>query len=119
MKDRYDRAVDFLTKYPEQIEECWGRANSYVDEFGEDALGIEAHKIAGCLFENCGEGATGCLTQISVDYGLVAATPEMTKAIREDDRIPRHGSWIAVEDLPVFAEWRRRIDAEAKVAQSS
>ncbi len=53
----------------------------------------------------------GCLTQIHDDpdrYG--AWTPELTKEIVADDRIPTQPG-ITPENLPVFAEWQRKVDA--------
>jgi hypothetical protein len=38
----------------------------------------------------------------------------LTKAIRADARIPEGPQWITVNDLPVFAEWQRRLDKELK-----
>ncbi len=63
------------------------------------------------LFQCVGDGNCGCLTQVKKDY-KEAATINLTKAIRADPRIPREPEYITIDDLPVFAEWQRRIDKE-------
>lgn len=99
--DKYDRAVAYLTEHPEEIQEAW--ANPIRHE-------------AGCIF---GYAAgpdrkmihyIGCLTQIK--GGLFRAETEaLTEAIRADVRIPDRFD-ITVLNLPVFAEWQRRLDVE-------
>ena len=44
----------------------------------------------------------------------MTTTPELTKAIRKDPRIPKLPKNITVADLPVFAEWQRRLDKEIR-----
>ncbi len=69
----------------------------------------ESWSNAELLFSFCG---TGCLTIIKGNKDYEAYTHELTKAIHADDRIPKNFADIMVEDLPVFAEWQRKIDAE-------
>lgn len=119
MMDKYDDAVAHLTARPGQIEDAWN--HPYEHE-------------AGCLFGYCcrsdewdpnivakalgtdGFVTCGCLTQVrrsktrSAPY--VAGTADLTREIQDDDRIPDAPSHISVEDLPVFAEWQRRLDKE-------
>lgn len=109
MPDKYDRAVEYLTENPSEIWFSWSAP--FISENG-------------CLFQFAtpdgrsrhGEKLYGCLTTVRASetdhYGGLAYTPELTKAIRADERIPVCGSKIKVEDLPVFAEWQRRIDKE-------
>ncbi len=118
-EDRYDRAVDYLTEHPSLIEVAWDHGHVQDVEklcLSEDAK--EAHRQAGCLFGLCcSRFRAGCLTQVCHN-GLDAGTPELTAEIRADERIPFNGKDIEVDDLPMFAEWQRRIDKElAEVAQ--
>ncbi len=53
----------------------------------------------------------GCLTHIACGY-MEAQTEELTQAIRNDPRIPGDSEYITLDDLPVFAEWQRRLDKE-------
>ena len=96
--DKYDRAIKHLTENPDEIFKAWGSPEMHV---------------AGCLFQFCGDSRhddIGCLTMVR--GGAFAATEELTKAIRADDRIPEDETLIGVEHLPVFAEWQRRLDLE-------
>lgn len=119
MKDKYDEAIEYLTANPHDIFTAWLHPiDSDRDEI----------KQAHCLFayvaatrsdksyESC-----GCLTQIrGAGYVAVSHGEEvtsLTEEIRRDERIPASapdGSCpaIAVADLPVFAEWQRRLDKE-------
>lgn len=113
MGDKYDEAVEYLTKHPGEIHDAWVMAHG-------------GH-AAGCLFAfvmpaDADEDeiswkrdvACGCLTQIRAACGsdTVAWTRELTEAIVADRRIPQNPDYITVADLPVFAEWQRRIDRE-------
>lgn len=115
MPDKYDDAIDCLTRAPSEIPEAWGE--------------IRRHP-AGCLFQLAwnkdaerawpvGRECPACLTQIRGDDIFcddrdrwIAQTPELTKAIKADERIPSEPTEIEVSDLPVFAEWQRRLDKE-------
>lgn len=120
--DKYGLAIDYLTSYPDEIVDAWG-----------DPEGHEA----GCLFEYAMrvrpplkmEWNVGCLTLIRrdslreyddddirylTDDPYVAETPELTRRIQDDERIPIRPDYIKVEDLPVFAEWQRILDRELK-----
>lgn len=55
----------------------------------------------------------GCLTQIRSGR-YVAATDVLTVGIVSDERIPDSEADIDFDDLPVFAEWQRRIDREIR-----
>lgn len=56
--------------------------------------------------------AIGCLTMVRGGKACLAATPELTAAIRADDRLPSDEEHITPEHLPVMAEWQRRLDKE-------
>jgi hypothetical protein len=103
--DKYDRAMKYLTEKPHEIPQAWSQPYD--------------HK-AGCLFTYVGEEvlsasydgrSCGCLTQVR--GGIYhAQTLELTVEIEGDTRIPDNPNKITVADLPVFAEWQRRIDKE-------
>lgn len=104
--DKYDDAIEYLRAHPDEIRRAW--FGGYHD--------VPIHPGA-CLFAAAGSYRSGCscLTiirdELSIDGGARAATPELTEAIRADERIPKNPSHICVEHLPVFAEWQRKIDA--------
>ncbi len=105
MDDKYDHAIDYLNRHPEEIREAW--LSPYVHP-------------GGCLFQfvrrnDCDwTKQYGCLTSIRCTRGEVycAETPELTVAIAADTRLPTCASDIRLHHLPVFAEWQRRIDRE-------
>lgn len=114
--DRYDEAIDYLVEYPDGIEAAWGQMD--VTEEDDDGNEYETENPAACLFAvtgfvRCHDGSLntcGCLTQV-VDRTFRAPTNELTDAIRADLRIPRDPEDISPEDLEVFAEWQRKLDA--------
>lgn len=106
--DAYDKAVEYLTEHPEWIESSWGsptttRAGILFRFAGPATDRFRPYDYRG---EEC-----GCITEVKCGYRR-AATPGLTLAIRDDDRIPCEFGDIQPADLPVFAEWQRRIDAE-------
>lgn len=108
MPDCYDAAIAYLQDHPGEIHEAWNHP---------------CFHPAGCLFRyvhnrervKC---CAGCLTQIRAGGGVVAAgrdglgDPKLTREIRADERIPKSPHAITLDDLPVFAEWNRRLDQE-------
>lgn len=105
--DRYDKAIANLTE----------RVNAGEADAIQDAWGFPGTDPAGCLFESTGrnprdsEDVCGCLTQVRRgDYD--GPTPELTALIRADARIPCGSKQITLADLPVFAEWQRKLDTE-------
>ena len=110
-KDKYDEAIAYLTEHPEEIYRAW------------HTCGTHPH---GCLFEFCSPDGSnnkradgekcGCLTMVRglSKIGGVAWTDALTEEIRTDERLPKSGSEITVEHLPVFAEWQRRLDREIR-----
>ena len=119
-KDRFDKAVDYLTEHPDLIAETWNAAlDDYTDDLSSEEQ--EAHEIAACLFLECGNKgfpATGCLTQVCHER-LGAGTDELTELIRADKKIPRNGEAIKVGDLQLFADWQRRIKRELAAARKA
>lgn len=108
MKDKYDIAIEYLTEYPEEILDTWNSPFNYPH---------------GCLFQmvtpsgnyqtpEWNSDQCGCLTQVKYK-SYPAWTPELTNEICNDERIPSSRN-ITVADLPVFAEWQRRLDREIR-----
>jgi len=108
--DKYDKAIELLTRADNprvEIYDAWAQCSTHP---------------AGCLFGYVSKNrqqyidkvgpyqVCGCLTQIRRE--AEAETPELTLAIRADKRIPKIPNSITLKDLPVFAEWQRRIDKE-------
>lgn len=94
--DIYDKQIGELTKSPHLIPIQWSNAK-----------GIFAFVGYGSL--------SGCLTMIRKTTECNACKEryideELTAQIRADERIPSGPGGITVESLPVFAEWRRKID---------
>lgn len=122
--DNYDAAIAYLTEHPDEICVAW---NNPHDNPG-GCLFLHTHEgYAGDSQKNHGGKyvACGCLTQIRMDrettlkpeidyYNVpyVAPTVELTKLIAADERIPDNVYDIMIKDLPVFAEWQRRLDKE-------
>lgn len=111
--DKYDRALAYLTDHPKEIRAAWCEARHR-----------KRQHVAHCLFDYVtptgrstwplGNGAYGCLTQIAGGNVFVAYTDALTQAIKSDDRIPKNMYDIGIADLPIFAEWQRRIDKELR-----
>lgn len=96
--DKYDEAIQSLTRQPGLIRHAWNFPTTTPE---------------GCLFDYCGEG---CLTQVK-GGGAKAFTQELTEQIKADRRIPGHPFDIKVTDLAVFAEWQRKIDKEYRTKE--
>jgi len=101
--DRYDQAISYFSQHPHEIMAAWKSPHKHV---------------AGCLFQKATKSGfghcRGCLTEVRRWVGMPAETPELTKAIRADHRIPTNPDDISVDKLDVFAEWQRRIDRELR-----
>lgn len=97
--DKYDKEIAELTANPNEIYMHWVCASPLFQFATRRSLG----SLIGC----------GCLTQVR-SLAFEAETPELTASVRADKRIPKYAQDISVEDLPVFAEWQRRLDKELK-----
>ena len=105
-KDKYDLAVEYLRQHPEKIEDVW----------------LEPHDhMAGCLFQFAQKDPyetikeAGCLTMIRLySCHKVPSRSDLTEEIKADTRIPTYVGEITSDNLPVFAEWQRRLDVELK-----
>ena len=105
MSDKYDEQIKYLTKRPEKILKQW-----------ENCKGLFRYATPDD-FEY--SHATGCLTMIRKNEEcMVPDHPELTKAIKTDNRIPLTPREITPEHLPVFAEWQRRLDREIRTPKA-
>lgn len=103
--DKYDEAIAYLTEHPSKIQTAWNWPDD--DLYGDGEIN------GGCLFQIVGDyEECGCLTQIRLNPYRIAPTAALTDAIRADERIPKSPEQITIADLPVFAEWQRRLDKE-------
>ena len=114
MADKYDEAVAFLTENPDLIIDAWERDSLEGENARHQCLFDYVIPSQHGTYRRSDNQLCGCLTQIKGEcaVGGVAWTDDLTDAIQEDDRIPEHQTKVTVEDLPVFAEWQRRIDKE-------
>lgn len=106
--DRYDEAIEFLTRYPDELEEA--------------ARNPGENPIAGCLFANAGQNLYSYLKQPNGrwlgDPVAIHGDPEhytaeddgLTQVIIADDRLPRTSALLELSHLPVLAEYQRRFD---------
>jgi hypothetical protein len=95
MEDKYSKAIEYLNRHPSQILEAWNCPRFHP---------------AGCLFQYTSlQNGAGCLTQIRAGNSR-AHKHELTLEIRADERVPKDQEEITLNDLPVFAEWQRKID---------
>jgi hypothetical protein len=104
--DKYDRAIEWLTQNPDEIERAWGQP-----EFTPVGCCLFQYANSSGYIRSSVNGVCGCLTEVRRG-NWSAETAELTNAIRADIRLPRSGATITVEHLPVFAEWQRRLDVE-------
>lgn len=103
MPDRFDAAVAYLTKHPQDIRMAWD--------------GWYVHP-AGDLFRPCSPGRerladgypAGCLTQVK-NRTRNAFTPDLTSAICSLANVPFVPGDITPADLPIFAAWQRAMSA--------
>lgn len=105
--DKYMLAARYLSEHPDQIGGAWVCPPSGA-EFLEQRHQLFKLVVPGGL----------CLTQLR-DCGVHGDSiedddcpPAFAAAIAGDTRIPIASSDIRPEDLPVFVEWQRRLDAE-------
>lgn len=101
--DIYDKEVERLTNNPQDIWKDWNYTGSIL--FSNAAP-------KGVVFNKKTNEYYGCITQVKARI-YPAYTRNLTDEIREDKRVPSDGKYITVEDLPVFAEYRRKIDVLA------
>jgi len=108
LKKKLKDAVAYLTEHPQEIQNSW--RNPYREKCG--VLFRFAHPTPIVTSEDrntkSGRGHCGCLTQIRRRI-YSAYTPELTKAIRADKRLPRSPDAVTAEDLPFFQEWMLKL----------
>ena len=125
-KDKYDRAIEYLTENPDDIYDAWSNPSEW-EGCGGELFGFVApdwrnnhSKVYNT--RDVYVGTCGCLQQIRQDYKenggdgksgdmCMSHWPRLWENIARDERIPSDADEIGVEDLVVFAEWQREIDA--------
>ena len=97
MSDKYDEAIAYLTKHPNEIVAAW--------------WGYDYHEAGGLfgLLPKARKRPSGCATELRKSPDVVFTIPEL-ESIKDDERIPKRKEHITVESLEVFAEWQRRAD---------
>lgn len=106
--DVYDKAVKYLTEEPGEIGKAWIEGYVFAGEY--------SHPCSVLFRSGYPSGMTGrCLTNLR--QGKCYPRPstklqELENLITLDHRIPMNDGDIKPEDLPVFAEWHRRLDKE-------
>lgn len=114
IRDKYDEAIEYLNKHPEEIEHAWmecGWKGEPLRDHPAHCLFAVANKT-GKLPNFQGNGTCGCLTQIRFSKGHVAETKSLTAAIKADLSIPEVIKDVTIHHLPIFAKWQRRLDRE-------
>ena len=127
-KDKYDRAIARITERCESQRSIWeARADiKLTDDQGRRLVADILHSIwneggslratDSILFDMASrtrDYPCGCLTQVSDRAsGYIAATAALTDAIRADEAVPSKPTELTLADLPVFADWQRRLDRE-------
>lgn len=106
MKDRYDIAIEYFTEHPNEIARAWG--NWTFHEHGR-LFCFCTHDCRAQFYSAESGKDFGC--PLMVRGGMYdAETPELTEAIRNDERIPKDTSDLRIETLPALAEWQRKLD---------
>ena len=125
--DKYDDAIAYLTENPEDIHDAWSDPEEWEGRGGElfGFVGPDWKDNSNTVaYRGEVSGTCGCLQQIRAAYksekcGMYALDdtnmtlshwPDLWERIARDRRLPADSSDIGLEDLPVFAEWQRKLD---------
>lgn len=109
IRDKYDEAIEYLTKHPEEIVLAWYERHTSEKQHPAHCLFAMASKTG---LSDSGPPTCGCLTQIRGDGRHIAETEFLTAEIKADLSIPSSIDDVTVHHLPIFARWQRRIDQE-------
>ncbi len=127
--DKYDLAIEYLTRNPDDIGDAWGNPEDYAGRGGElfGFVGPDWTSNSNKVRYDGVHGTCGCLQQIraakvngkheNMAQALNGSDmtgsywPRLWDKIANDRNLPHDENEITVEDLPVFAEWQREIDA--------
>lgn len=93
----YDAQIARLTEHPERIMNEWHRAEGLFQFCRKDGSDVP----------EC-----GCLSMIRGDENFVAATPELTKRIKADERLPTTDELddLTPEQMQAMKEWQEELD---------
>lgn len=106
IRDKYDEAIEYLTRHPEEIVHAWGMFSHPAHclfQMVDPAPTTSIRRIDGV--------ACGCLTMIRRGP-FQAWTDALTIEIRADLSIPSEVYDVTIHHLPIFAKWQRRLDRE-------
>jgi hypothetical protein len=113
VQDKYDLAISYLLNvdpkhFRQEIYTAWCYPELDQDEHPSHCLFQAVTKDGRQDYSKC----SGCLTQIRDSHYCKAPTPELTKRIRKDLRIPTDVEEIQQdkEVLEVFADYQREFD---------
>lgn len=122
-KDKYDFAIEYLHENPDLIGDAWGSPEEYKGRGGElfGFVGPDwTSNDQKVRYEGSVGGTCGCLQQIRKakedgkdgSHGEMCMShwPRLWDQIASDRRLPFDSSDIGLEELPVFAEWQRKVD---------
>lgn len=119
--DEFDRAIVFLTKYPQCVKIVWmdpdrrgGALFGFLSIDGSPAkLNENEDAFCGCLTQvKCRTLYAPDQSQIQVPNNrLVAFTQELTDRILKDDRISASADEVGPQNFEAFAEYQREMKA--------
>lgn len=107
MSTKYDEQMETLNKNPNYIHSHWmcGKGIfAWVGECPDDNPDI----MSGCLTQIRNK-TLGLIDVKAIINGMV--DEKLTEEITNDERIPMSIKDVTIEHLPIFLEWRLKIDA--------
>ena len=104
-RDIYDEAVDYFTAHPDEIPNAWCRPTTY--PYGI-LFGFASKKRDVGTPDGPGSRC-GCITEVATGK-YNAETQEATLFIQSCRGVPRGGTQILVESLPIFRDINRELD---------
>lgn len=115
--NKYDEAIEYLTRHPYEIEEAWRQPFNHLA--GDLFLPIGPEMELMDYFYDPEYETCGCLTQVKsgVRYdddpdstAKAYQNEELTQEIRSDPRVPSRVEDITLESLPIFKEYQEKAD---------
>ena len=116
--DIYDKAVEYFTEHPNEINDAWNWPTTFKNTEGEQ-IGL-LFKHLGGSHKDSEDTECGCLTQVKFDMGCYPMIDgvkdvEFYDLIKADDSIPTSGTQIEVSHLETFAKYQRMWDEKHNV----
>jgi hypothetical protein len=104
----YDAQIAYLKEHPEEIKHDWLAAKGLFKYIAPLREGKSYFSGSGCLTMIKSSNALYLAFSGTPDNPII--DKELTEAIAEDERIPKDGKGITVDNLEVFKEWQEKID---------